>query len=165
MATDMPEILQGLVDKLKERGKSEDEILRVIDAQGDVLVDKIADAIEGKARRPSKVFPVIVNYDLPLTKAVDVGEYQGVHSSITSLNFPSARLEVQMEILLLRIRPPHTSEEVLSDLDKEGLRPAELPEFLAFGAEYLEVQRQFSIIGLGSVVERQKRLPKRPLLV
>ncbi len=158
-------IWQGLVDKLEKRGHSEHDILRVVDAQGDVLADKIADAIAGTARKPGEVFPLAVNYDLPFAEAVDAGKYQGVHSSITSHNFPSKRYgRAQSEIILVRYGRRMTSEEVLSELDMEGLRAAELPELLAFGAEYPEVQRQFCVIGLGSVWTDRKGYRNAPCL-
>jgi len=53
-----------------------------------------------------------------------------------------------VDIVLLRYDGRMASEEVLARLDKDGYRPAELPEFLAFGATYPEVQRQFSVVGL-----------------
>ena len=148
-------IWQGLVEKLKKRGHSEDDIARVVDAQGDVLVNKIADVIAITARKPGDVFPLSVNYDLPLVEAIEFGRYQGVHTSITSQNFPSKkRGQAWLEIILVQYDRRMTSEGVLSELDKEGLRAAELPEFLAFGAEYPEVQRRFCVIGLGSAWRR-----------
>lgn len=165
MARDISAILQGLVDKLKKRGHSEDDIVRVVDAQGDVLVSKIADVIADKAYKPGDVFPLSVNYDLPLTEAIDAGNYAGVNSSITSQNFPPTKHgKTDLEIILVRYDRRMTSEEVLSALDKEGLRPVELPEFLAFGAEYPELQRQFSIVGLGSVWKDRKGYRNVPCL-
>jgi len=165
MARDLSAILQGLVDKLKKRGHSSEDIVRAVDSQGDVLLDKIANAIADKARKPGETFPVSVNYDLPLAEAIDAGNYQGVNSSITVQNFPSTRHgRVELEILLVRYDCRMTSEEVLGELDKEGLRPAELPEFLAFGAEYPEVQRQFSVVGLGSVWKDRKGYRNVPCL-
>ena len=64
MARDVSGILQGLMDKLKKRGHSEDDILRVVDEKGDGLLDKIADEITESARKPSDGFPLSVNYDL-----------------------------------------------------------------------------------------------------
>ena len=43
------------------------------------------------------------------------------------------------------------SDEVLKKLEKLGLRPATLPELLAFGATYPNKQRKFPIVALGSV--------------
>ncbi len=165
MPKDMSAILQSLIDKLKKHGKSEDDIVRVVDARGDVLISKIADVIADKAHKPGEAFPLSVNYDLPLAEAVNAGNYAGVNSSITSQNFPSTRHgQTQLEIVLVRYDRRMTSEEVLGALDKEGLRPAELPEFLAFGAEYPEVQRQFSIVGLGSVWKDRKGYRNVPCL-
>jgi hypothetical protein len=165
MAIDISAIVQGLVSKLKQRGHSEADIARVVDSQGDVLLDKIADAMTEKVRKPSDLFPLTVNYDLPLTEAVEAGMYQGVHSAITSQNFPSTRHgQAQLEIILVRYGRRMTSEEVLCELEKEALRPAELPEFLAFGAEYPEIQRQFSVVGLGSVWRDKKGYRNVPCL-
>lgn len=136
-----------------------------MDAQGDAVLEKIADALAGKARKPDELFPLSVNYDLPLQEAIDAGNYQGVHSAITSQNFPPTRSgQAELEINLFRYKRRMTSEEVLSELDKEGFRPAELPEFLAFGAKYPELQRQFSIVGLGSVWQDRKGYRNVPCL-
>jgi len=165
MARDLSAILHGLVEKLKKRGQSEEEIARVMDAQGDVLVNKIADVIADKGHKPGDVFTVSVNYDLPLAAAVDAGNYAGVNSSITSQNFPSTRHgQAEVDIILVRFDRRMTSEEVLNGLDKDGLRAAELPEFLAFGAQYPELQRQFSIVGLGSVWKDRKGYRNVPCL-
>jgi hypothetical protein len=165
MARDLSAIFQALVDKLKKRGQSEDDIARVVDARGDRLVDQIAEAIAEKPRSQDDVFPLTVNYNLPLRDAVDAGNYQGVNASITSENFPSTRHgQTELEIILVRYQRRMTSEEVLSELDKAGLRPAELPEFLAFGATFPEVQRQFSIVALGSVWKDRKGYRNVPCL-
>ena len=165
MTRDVSAILQSVVDRLKKRGQSEDDILRVVNEQGDGLLDKIADAITENTRKPSDGFPLSVNYDLSLKQAIDAGDYQGVHDSITSENFPSRRHgETRLEIILVRYDRRMTSEEVLSELDKAGLRPAELPEFLAFGATYPEVQREFSVVGLGSVWRDRKGYRNVPCL-
>ena len=42
----------------------------------------------------------------------------------------------------------------MKELDTLGLSPANLPELLAFGETHPEVQRQFTIIALGSVWQR-----------
>jgi hypothetical protein len=165
MSRDVSEILQSLVDKLKKRGHSESDILRVVDKQGDILLAKIADAITGSACKPSDGFLLLVNYDLSLRDAIDAGDYQGVHSSITSENFPSTRHgQTQLEMILVRYERRMTSEEVLRELDEAGLRPAELPEFLAFGATYPGVQREFSVVGLGSVWQDRKGYRNVPCL-
>ena len=58
--------------------------------------------------------------------------------------------------MLVRFEQRMTSEDVLRKLGDEGLRAAELPEFLAFGAAYPDVQRKFSVVCLGSVWKDRK---------
>lgn len=165
MTDDVSAIFKRLIDKLKQRGHSEDDIVRTIDSKGDSILEKIADTMTREARTPTETFPLLVNYDLPLEEAINAGKYQGVHGAITRENFPSARHgQAHMEIILVRYEQRMESESVLKELDKEGLRPAELPEFLAFGAEYPDVQRKFSVVGLGSVWKDRKGYRNVPCL-
>lgn len=165
MAKDAYLILQSLLEKVKKRGYSEDEILRVASAQGDGLLEKFADVMAEAARKPRDLFPVTVNYDLSVEQAIDAGNYQAVHADITSTNFPSARSgQAQLDVVLVRFEHRMRSEDVVQELDKEGLRPAKLPEFLAFGAKYPDVQRKFSIAGLGSAWKDRKGYGNVPCL-
>jgi hypothetical protein len=165
MATDVSAILRSLLDKVKKRGYSEDEILRVAAAQGDGLLEKFADVMAEAARKPRDLFPVTVNYDLSVQEAIDAGKYQAVNGEINAKNFPSARSgQAALEIVLVRFDHRMKSEDVLQELEKEGLRAAELPEFLAFGAKYPDVQRKFSVAGLGSVWQDRKGYRNVPCL-
>jgi hypothetical protein len=165
MATDVSSILRSLLEKVKKRGYSEDEILRVAAAQGDGLLEKFADVMAEAARKPRDLFPVAVNYDLSVEEAIAAGDYQAVHAEITSKNFPSTRSgQVALDVVLVRFEHRMRSEDVISELDKEGLRAAELPEFLAFGAKYPDVQRKFSVAGLGSVWQDRKGYRNVPCL-
>ncbi len=88
-----------------------------------------------------------------------------MHSDITSKNFPSTRKgQADLEIVLVRFDHRMTSEDVVRELEEEGLRAAELPEFLAFGAKYPDVQRKFSVVGLGSVWQDRKGYRNVPCL-
>jgi len=165
MAKDMYVILQSLLERVKKRGYSDDDILRVANAQGDKLLDKFADVMVDAASKRRDIFPVAVNYDLSVEEAIRVGDYQAVHGDITSKNFPSTRKgQAELEIILVRFDHRMTSEAVVRELDEEGLRAAELPEFLAFGAKYPDVQRKFSVAGLGSVWRDRKGYRNVPCL-
>jgi hypothetical protein len=164
MAKDVSGIFQSLLDRVKKRGYSDDEILRVA-AQGDTLLDKFADVMAEAARKPRDVFPVKVNYDLSVEEAIKAGNYQAVHADITSNNFPSTRSgQADLEIILVRYDRRMASEDVVRELDREGFRAAELPEFLAFGTTYPDVQRKFSVAGLGSVWRDRKGYRNVPCL-
>jgi hypothetical protein len=165
MSSDVSAIFQRLIDKLKQRGQSEDDIVRAVDSQGDGLLEKIADTMTKAAHNPRETFPLSVNYDLPLEEAINAGNHQGVHGSITPENVPSTRHgQAHLDIILVRYDQRMESENVLHELNREGLRAAELPELFAFGAEYPEVQRKFSIVGLGSVWKDRKGYRNVPCL-
>jgi len=165
MAKDMSAILQSLLEKVKKRGCTEEEILQVATAQGDRLLDKFADVIAESARKPRETFPLTVNYDLPVDEAIQAGDYQAVNADITSANFSwSRRGQANVEIFLVRFDQRMSSPDVLRELEAESLRPAELPEFLAFGAAYPDVQRKFSVVGLGSVWRDRKGYKNVPCL-
>jgi len=75
-----------------------------------------------------------------------------VNADINVKNFLFTRSgQAALEIVLVRFEQRMKSEDILQELGKEGLRATELPEFLAFGATYPDVQRKFSVAGLGSV--------------
>jgi len=165
MAKDISVILQSLLEKVKKRGYSDEEILRVANAQGDQLLDKFADVIAQAATKPGETFPVVVNYDLSVEEAIKAGDYQAVNSDITSKNFSwNQRGQAKLEIVLFKFDHRVRSEDVLRQLEEEGLRAAELPEFLAFGAKYPDVQRKFSVAGLGSVWQDRKGYRNVPCL-
>lgn len=165
MATNISSVLQSLLEKVKKRGYSEDEILRVAATQGDGLLEKFADVLSEAARKPRDVFPIIVNYDLSLGEAIQAGDYQAVHGRITPANFPSTQHgQSELNVVLVRFECRMRSEDVIRELEKEGLRAVELPEFLAFGAKYPDVQRKFSIAGLGSVWQDRKGYRNVPCL-
>jgi len=165
MEKDTNLILQSLLEKVKQRGYSEDEILRVANTQGDGLLDRFADVVAQAARKPRDAHPVTVNYDLSVEQAIEAGKYQAVNADITSKNFLSKRTgQANLEIVLVRFENRMKSEEVLRELENEGLRAVELPEFLAFGAAYPDVQRRFCVAGLGSVWQDRKGYRNVPCL-
>ncbi len=101
------------------------------------------------------VYHLTVNYDQPVADAIAAGKYDWVNSDITQKNFPTKRSgQAEVEIELVHFNRAVSTKEVLVELDKRGLRPAELHELLSLGAKYPELQREFPIIGLASVLQR-----------
>jgi hypothetical protein len=127
----------------------------------------LQDAIEGKFNLTSVVqqFLVTVNYDLSVKDAIAAGKYDRKNADITDKHFPSKRKgTADTEIILVKFDKDMTSEDVLRELDKQGLRAAELPELLAFGEKYPDVQREFPIVALGSVWKASRGLRRVPYL-
>ena len=165
MSNDLSAIFQSLLDKVKKRGYSDDEILRVASTQGDQLLDKFADVMAEAARKPREGFPVLVNYDLSAEEAIAAGDYQAVNANINSKNF-SWKKKGQAEVQIFHVKFDHriSSPDVIRELESENLRPAELPELLAFGAKFPDVQRKFSVVGMGSVWHDRKGYANVPCL-
>ncbi len=107
----------------------------------------VQDIIEGKRR----TFKVLVDYAKTLKEMIEEGKYDRADSYIVHENFPlqgKGRQEVE-------IQPFHfgcavKSKEVLEEMEKQGFRPATLPELLALGAADRELQKEFPIVALGS---------------
>lgn len=96
-------------------------------------------------------YPITINYGLSLAEMIKVGKYDSVNSDITEKHFPvngKGTNEVVTE--LVHFNRFIESDEVIQELDKRGFRPATIEELLAFGTKYPEMQKQFSIVALGS---------------
>jgi len=149
---------------IRARGGDDEDVYRIGTKEGEHLIEEIADLIVS-AGRPQQIFPVTVNYDLTVEEMIEAGKYDWKNPDITSDNFPVTRRGTsEVEIHLVHFDRVIETEEVLRELDKMGLRPAELPELLALGAGSPDLQRQFPIIALGSVFRRSHGHRHAPVL-
>lgn len=97
-------------------------------------------------------FRVVVNCDASLKKMIKVGRYNWVHPGINNKRFPVACRDTQnVDVHLVRFDREMEFNEILSELDRAGFRPASLAELLALGALYPEEQKRSPIFALGSV--------------
>jgi hypothetical protein len=145
-------ILTSFVEKAKKRGLGDDVIHQLTTPQGDALLDKFIDLMAGTSGNSANSYPITINYDLRLERMIEDGHYDWKNSDIKAKNFPvDGKGTSAVNIELVHFNRTMHSDEVLAELDKMGLRPATLPELLAFGAKYPEKQREFPIVALGSV--------------
>lgn len=103
-------------------------------------------------------YKVTVNYGQTLAEMIAAGNYDWQNTDIIAEHFPippAKRGKEEVEIELVHLNRYAESDEVLRELDKMGLRPATLPELLAFGAAYPNKRREFPIAALGSVGAEQ----------
>ncbi len=101
---------------------------------------------------PPNVYRVKVNYDLSVEEAVKLGKYEWSDKDITSEHFPSQRKgTASVDIEIRHFNRLISSDDIITELTKEGLRPAELHESCALGEQYPEMQRKYLIVALGSV--------------
>jgi hypothetical protein len=98
------------------------------------------------------VFKVEVDGTKTLEQMVADGQYGQVNKDITKKNF---RIRDQAKraatIELLSLGNDISSEKIIKELNKAGYRPATIDELLALADSQPDLQRQFSIIALGSV--------------
>ncbi len=100
---------------------------------------------------------VPVNYSWSLKKMIRQGHYEWVDPDITEKNFPVNRRENGLvNVLLIKFHTIngeslYNTQKALRALAQLKMRPAELPELLAFGAKYPDEQIKSPIHGLGSI--------------
>lgn len=147
------EIFKALIDEVLSLGGSDEQVARILTDK--VLRRKLAELIVGAA---SNVYIITVDYAQSLADMIKAGHYDFVDPSFTSEHFPVVGTgEVSVDAILVHYGRIMSSEAVLADLDQRGLRPATLPELLAFGATYPEKQREFPILAFGAVWEYSAR--------
>jgi hypothetical protein len=97
------------------------------------------------------MYPVTVLGDRTLADMVKAGRYDWKNDDITSKFFPDVGPVGEYELVLVHLNRDASTEEVLAELRRLGLEPAFIGMLLAFGEKYPEIQREFPVVGLGSV--------------
>ena len=94
-----------------------------------------------------EIFPISVNYDLSVESLVILGKYDQKSDDVTDKNFPTSRKGiVELEIILVPLKKVVFPEEADKELDKIGLRSANLRELLTFGVKYPDIQRRYPAV-------------------
>lgn len=99
------------------------------------------------------VFRVVVDYSKSLATMIKAGKYNWHDPAICESHFSvkSKGKEVELDIELIHYGKFIISENIIRDMERRSLRPAKLPELLAFAVAYPEMQYEFPIVALGSV--------------
>ncbi|EKE20395.1 MAG: hypothetical protein ACD_8C00006G0007 [uncultured bacterium] len=154
--------VSALLEALLEKGISAEKIHEFVTSSGKVSIAKIVDALAGDINGVVDVpvetvgaenaYAVSVDYNMSVEEAVKLGSYDWSNSDVTTKNFPTKLSgKTDVEIKLFHFDRNISSENAIMEMDKTGYRPAETHELLALGAKYPDLQREFSIIALGSV--------------
>jgi len=109
--------------------------------------------IVGSAHAPTdRCFSVTVDYDLPLRKMIEAGHYDEKNPRINAVNFAVTRHgRINLDITVLDFNYAVEFREVLMEMEKRGIRTAELHELLAFVAQYPLERQRFGVVALGSL--------------
>ena len=142
------EFTKAVANEVYDLGGHDSDLSRVVSDKQ--LRRAIAELIAGEK---AETFPVVVNYDMTLAAMIAAGRYNFINDSITDEHFPlqTGVGSVEVTIQLVHFNRYISSDDAISELDRQGLRPVWLEELLAFGAAYPENQREFPVVALGSV--------------
>lgn len=99
-----------------------------------------------------KEYTVVVDYTMSFTDMITAGRYDCKNDDITSEHFPIAGSgKVDTKLHLVHLNREATTKEVEAYLNTIGLQPAKIEHLLALGEKYPNLQREYSIIALGTV--------------
>ena len=105
----------------------------------------------------SKNYPIMVDYNQSLREMVDAGKYNWVVDDINTCNFPiNGRGKINLNVVLITFKKvvgekdSINIKDVLMVIDSAGFRQATLPELLALGKSFPNLQSDVSIFALGS---------------
>ncbi len=95
-----------------------------------------------------------VNYALPLSDMIRDGKFDRVNPDIAEKSFPiHKRSNSEVEMKLFDFTNPDIEfDEVIREMDRQGYRPAELPEALAYAKANPDEQRKYPIAIPGSIL-------------
>jgi len=116
-----------------------------------VLQRSLNDALKIVFLTDPDVFPVTVDYGKSLDEMIKAGGYDWTNDNITAERFPvKGEGAVERKLVFVHLDRDATTDEVLSEMKRRGLKPAAIEDLMAFGAKYPDEQREFPIIGLAS---------------
>ena len=102
--------------------------------------------------KESNLFPLKVNHNRTIESLVKVGKYDWSHIDISSELFPTKRKGISnITIELIHFSSRKSTKQVLQEINKNGLRPANIKEILTFGATYPKEQIKCPIVAIGSM--------------
>lgn len=87
---------------------------------------------------------------LLLAELIAAGNYDWVNPDITPEHFKVESNGTDSQLVTVHLGRGATTDEVLAEIDRCGLKPARIEHLLCFGAIHPEEQRQHRIVCLGS---------------
>ncbi len=146
------QILKNIIDAVLAHGGDDRDISRLLSNSD--LVKQIAELIMSKKKRFTLPYKVIVDYGKSLAEMIEEGNYNFVSEKMIDEHFQIAgtgQLEVELVLVHMNLQDI-TNRKVLNYMNSLGLEPAKIEHLLAFGAANPDVQLEFPIIALSSVL-------------
>lgn len=99
----------------------------------------------------TRTFPLTVRYDRTIEESIVAGKYDFVSPNINDRFFTNTRQgESQLEAVLVKFNGFIAPNNIVSELNRLGLRAGELHELLDFGEQYPQAQRKHPIVAAGN---------------
>ncbi len=139
-----------LIDGLRERGCSDEEIHGLVTSRAKLAMAKICDEVSMLIRQAKNIFRLTKVGDSRTTEElVRDGNYNYANPNINSRSFPVRRtMSVTREIVLIEFDHDPTSEEAIAEAAKQSLERPVYEDALYFGVEHPEVQRERPVVFL-----------------
>jgi len=137
--------------QLRLKGGSPLDPERVGIALQGIVEGRFAEEVVLDPPTPS-TYQVTVDYSETLEEMIAAGRYDTRNNNISAEHFPvQGTGKVDVELHLVHLGRDASTDAVLAELDRRGLRPARIEELLALGAKHPNLQKEFPIVALGSV--------------
>lgn len=143
---------------MKLNAKETQKVIEAIESSS-LSASQVIELIAG-SKKTEKVVDnsgeIILNIDYTKTieQAIADGNYDWKNDNITAQHFPVSPemigKKAEVSAKLFHFNRDISSDDVISEMDKAGYRPATLMELLVLGFLFPELQRQFPIVALGS---------------
>ena len=97
-------------------------------------------------------FPVKVDYGRPLEKAIFSAGLDYVDATINEENFALGQAgKMSANVRFVRSDSLMTAQNVLTVIEEADMKPVDITTLVALSEQHPELQRQFPIVGLGSI--------------
>ena len=137
--------LQKLFKVMEERKFSIADVITLIQGKDEFVEVKLL----------AKEFDLSIDYSRTVQEMINAGNYGWTNNNITEKHFPLPTelngKKVSVLTKLFHFNRLISSNDAIAEMDKVGYRPATLPELLALGETHPEIQKEFSVVALGSV--------------
>ena len=154
------EIFKAIADAVLGLGGTDQDLRRILTDKG--LRKKIAEIVVSEVRQ---TFRVLVDYSKSLAEMIQAGNYDWKNNDITQDHFPTkGNGQQEVEVVLFHFGRNISSDDAIAEMERAGYRPARIEELLALGASQPELQKQYPIVGLGSVWRDPSGLRRVPYL-
>lgn len=128
------------------------ELVRRVD-EGTIFYKSAMDGLQDLIEKTTKfVYDIVVDYNQSLADMIKAGKYDLVDSYINAKRFPlKGKGKHELNATLFHFNRYIKSDDAIAEMDRQGYRPGRIEELLALGEKYPDLQKEFSIVALGSV--------------